>query len=304
LLASPCVGQVFRTGFSRSTRPSPFFSSDCLDTTRGPLGTLKWLIESNNTATTGGDEITNSPNIDPRNLIGRSPLLQCCLFIAVALATAAPRFTGGPSVRVTPDVSVEFLWITDVAWLGKVEVFDNPYGTGIPIVIKQSVDALGEAVAATHQDIIVPVGPALAAHTGYFFRVTATDPTGTFPDLVTPTPLPPFFTSAHTAKESAASLVSLPVYTAREAAQHVGETATITDKVGDVHLSGKGNIFLNMGGTYPDPAFTAFIPARSAAQFPQPQQYKRRTVAVSGKITLQRGKPEIIVTSPAQIHAQ
>jgi hypothetical protein len=191
-----------------------------------------------------------------------------------------------------------------VAWLGKVEVFDNPYGTGTPIVIRQNVDASGEAVAAPQQDIILPVGPALAAHTGYFFRVTATDPTGTFPDLVTPTPLPPFFTGAHAAKESAASLVSLPAYTALEAAQHVGETATITGKVDSVHQSGKGNTFLNMGGTYPNPAFTAFIPARSAARLPQLQQYEGRMVAVSGKITLNRGKPEITITSPAQIRVQ
>ena len=196
------------------------------------------------------------------------------------------------------------MWITDVAWLGKVEVFDNPYGTGTPIVIRQSVDASGKAVAATQQHITVPVGRVLPAHTGYFFRVTATDPTGTFPDLVTPTPLLPFSTGAHAAKPSAASLVSLPVYTAREAAQHVGETATITDKVDRVHQSGKGGIFLNMGSTDPNPAFTAFVPARSAAQFPQPQQYEGRTVAVSGKITSHRGKPEIIVTSPAQIGAQ
>ena len=150
---------------------------------------------------------------------------------------------------MTPNVQVEFRWITDVAWFGKVEVFDNPYGTGAPIVTRQSVDASGGAVAATQQDIMVPVGPALTADTGYFFRVTATDPTGNDPDLVTPTPLPSFFTGAHAAKESAASLVSLPVYTARQAARHVGETATIMDKVDGVHQSGKGNIFLNMGGT-------------------------------------------------------
>src|SRR5215468_7097945 len=109
--------------------------------------------------------ITNGSCIDPRNLIVRSPVLRCFLLIVVALATAAPRFTGGPSVRVSPDVSVEFRWITDVAWLGKVEVFDNPYGAGTPIVIRKSVDASGEAVAAPQQDIILPVGPALAAHT-------------------------------------------------------------------------------------------------------------------------------------------
>jgi DNA/RNA endonuclease YhcR with UshA esterase domain len=92
-----------------------------------------------------------------------------------------------------------------------------------------------------------------------------------------------------------------PTYTALEAAKHVGETATIMDRVDGVHQSGKGNVFLNMGGTYPNQTFTAFIPARSAAQFSQPQQYEGQTVAVSGKITLYRGKPEIIVNSPSQI---
>jgi hypothetical protein len=90
-------------------------------------------------------------------------------------------------------------------------------------------------------------------------------------------------------------------YTAGEAAKHVGETATVTDRVEGVHQSAKGHIFLNMGGKYPNQAFTAFIPSASAAQFPNTQQYEGQTVAVSGKITLYRGKPEIIVNSPSQI---
>jgi hypothetical protein len=60
-------------------------------------------------------------------------------------------------------------------------------------------------------------------------------------------------------------------------------------------------IFLNIGGKYPNQAFTAFIPSASAAQFSNPQQYEGRTVAVSGKIALYKGKPEIIVNSPSQI---
>jgi hypothetical protein len=51
--------------------------------------------------------------------------------------------------------------------------------------------------------------------------------------------------------------------TAAEAAKHVGEIATVTDRVDGVHQSGKGNIFLNMGGKYPNQAFTAFIPSAS-----------------------------------------
>ena len=70
------------------------------------------------------------------------------------------------------------------------------------------------------------------------------------------------------------------------------------------HQSGKGNIFLNMGGKYPNQAFTAFIPAGSASQFSNAQQYDGKTVAVTGKIQLYKGKPEIIVNSPSQISAQ
>jgi len=99
-------------------------------------------------------------------------------------------------------------------------------------------------------------------------------------------------------------IAQTPSYTATEAAKHVGETAMVADRVDGVHQSGKGNIFLNMGGKYPNQAFTAFIPAASAGQFPQPQQYEGRTVAVSGKITLYHGKPEIVVNSSSQISAK
>jgi DNA/RNA endonuclease YhcR with UshA esterase domain len=98
-----------------------------------------------------------------------------------------------------------------------------------------------------------------------------------------------------------ASCQSTPNYKATEAARHVGESATVTDRVDGVQQLGKGNTFLNMGGKYPNQAFTAFIPSENAAQFPHAQQYKGRVVSVSGKITLHKGKPEIVVTSPAQI---
>ena len=52
-----------------------------------------------------------------------------------------------------------------------------------------------------------------------------------------------------------------PTYTAAEAAKHVSETATVKNRVDGFHQSGKGNVFLNMGGKYPNQVFTAFIPS-------------------------------------------
>ena len=101
-----------------------------------------------------------------------------------------------------------------------------------------------------------------------------------------------------------ATAETAPVYVAAEAAKHVGETVTVMDRIDGVYQSGEGNIFLTMGGAYPNQVFAAFIPSTSASKFLNPQQYEGRTVSVSGKITLYQGKPEIIVTSPSQIVAQ
>ena len=89
--------------------------------------------------------------------------------------------------------------------------------------------------------------------------------------------------------------------TAAEAAKYVGQIATVTDKVDGVHQSERGNIFLNLGGKNPNQIVTAFIPAASAGDFSNPQQYDGKIVAVSGKITLSQGKPEILVTNVSQI---
>ena len=69
----------------------------------------------------------------------------------------------------------------------------------------------------------------------------------------------------------------------------------------NVHHSKKGNVFLNMGGQYPNQLFAGFIPASSAANVPNPQQYEGKTVSLSGKIVLYRGNPEIVVSSSSQL---
>jgi hypothetical protein len=89
-------------------------------------------------------------------------------------------------------------------------------------------------------------------------------------------------------------------YTPQDAAKHVGETCTIIGTV-DGFKQSKGRIFLDMGGRYPNQAFTAYIPPESAAQFADAAKYEGRTISVSGTITLYKGRPEIKVNSPSQI---
>lgn len=131
-------------------------------------------------------------------LLPAAPIVVGVLLLLLLLPAPAraAQFVDGPSVRVDPNNQVEFKWQTDLAWFGRVEVFDNPEGSGTSIAVKRSEDEFDEPIVATVHTVTLAVPSPLEADTGYFFRVTATDPTGSDPDLVTPAPLPPFFTGA------------------------------------------------------------------------------------------------------------
>jgi hypothetical protein len=103
-------------------------------------------------------------------------------------AVANAAFNLGPSVRVSPNYSVEFRWSADFVGSGKVEIFDNPDGSGTPIDSKS-------VPPANDQTITWNVGGILKADTAYYFKVTHID--GIIPDLTNgPPPYPPFFTGA------------------------------------------------------------------------------------------------------------
>jgi hypothetical protein len=92
-----------------------------------------------------------------------------------------------------------------------------------------------------------------------------------------------------------------------QAKDHVGATATVCGKVADArHLeSASGPTFLNFDKPYPDHTFTAFIAGENRAKFGTPEkEFAEKDVCVTGAIVLFNGKPEIVLTDPAQIKLQ
>lgn len=96
--------------------------------------------------------------------------------------------------------------------------------------------------------------------------------------------------------------------TCAEAAQHVGETKTVCGLVvGTKYLetskSGKKPTFLNFEKPFPNHTFTVVITGANRAKFTEAPEvaFKDKTVCVTGKITVNRNKPEIEVTEPSQI---
>jgi DNA/RNA endonuclease YhcR with UshA esterase domain len=89
-----------------------------------------------------------------------------------------------------------------------------------------------------------------------------------------------------------------------DAASNVGKKLTVRGVVDEVHTSSRGNIFLNMGGHYPNQAFTGFIRASDASEFANVHAVQGKPASISGTIKLYKGKPEIELQSATQLIAK
>jgi DNA/RNA endonuclease YhcR with UshA esterase domain len=88
-----------------------------------------------------------------------------------------------------------------------------------------------------------------------------------------------------------------------KAREHIGEQATVIGVVSDVHVTPKGDVFLNFGGKFPNMIFTA-VSFKNAIPAVQLMALKGRRISVSGKIKEYNGQVEIVLDSMEQISKQ
>ena len=94
-------------------------------------------------------------------------------------------------------------------------------------------------------------------------------------------------------------------YAAAQAAAHIGETATIEGPVSGTHVDARsGAGFIDMGGRYPNQTFTGFIPRGALGRFGDLSRYEGKSLGITGTVRDYRGRPEIILSDPGQVHAQ
>ena len=96
-----------------------------------------------------------------------------------------------------------------------------------------------------------------------------------------------------------------PIVAAREAHTAVGGTATVCGRVDDAAFArsvrGKPT-FLNLGGSYPNHAFTIVIWEADRARFGRPEvSLLGAQVCVTGRVETHRGKPQVVVSHPDQL---
>jgi DNA/RNA endonuclease YhcR with UshA esterase domain len=104
---------------------------------------------------------------------------------------------------------------------------------------------------------------------------------------------------------SSAQAQTATVIPANEAAAHVGEYATVEGFVAKVFTSKSGDAFLNIGASYPNQTFTGWIPPGSAvSKSPLLSVIEGKHVRITGRIEIDRGKPEIRINAVEQLEVE
>ena len=91
---------------------------------------------------------------------------------------------------------------------------------------------------------------------------------------------------------------------AKDVAQHMNENVTVCGKIfGTKLLDGPNITFLDMGAAHPNQLLTVVIKSEDRSKFTgKPEdEYKDKNVCVTGTIINFKGKPEIVLSDPANI---
>jgi DNA/RNA endonuclease YhcR with UshA esterase domain len=86
-----------------------------------------------------------------------------------------------------------------------------------------------------------------------------------------------------------------------DAPQHLDQTVTVEGTVSEVYTARSGVTFINMGGRYPDQAFTGVIFADDAVKFPNVDSLTGKVVDITGRVQTYKGRREIIINDSAQL---
>jgi DNA/RNA endonuclease YhcR with UshA esterase domain len=104
---------------------------------------------------------------------------------------------------------------------------------------------------------------------------------------------------------AAASAQAQTVVAAADAPKHVGETVTVEGTVSAVHTDSRSGVtFIDMGGRFPDQAFTGVVFKADAGKFPNVESLTGKVVDITGPVHAYKGKPETILNDPAQLKAK
>src|ERR1700689_47899 len=100
---------------------------------------------------------------------------------------------------------------------------------------------------------------------------------------------------------AAASAHAGTIISAAAAPKQAAETVTVEGTVSAVHTDSRSGVtFIDMGGRFPDQAFTGVIFKDDAGKFPNVESLTGKVVDMTGPVHDFKGKPETVLNDPAQ----
>jgi len=81
----------------------------------------------------------------------------------------------------------------------------------------------------------------------------------------------------------------------------IGKNISIEAIVTQVIMAQNGNLYLNLGGRYPNQKLSLVAFPENVFLIPEPEKYEGETIIAQGKLSLYNGKPQIIIDKPGQI---
>jgi hypothetical protein len=132
------------------------------------------------------------------------------------------------------------------------------------------------------------------------FLFAACKPNEPKPEIQPPAPALPVVTNQNAAPVPTNAVETATAISPAEAKNHIGEMVTVKGQVVSVHVSKKGDVFLDLGGKYPNAPFTA-VCFKEAIPTADLKALQGKTVSITGKVKDYQGRIEIILDTAAQI---
>jgi DNA/RNA endonuclease YhcR with UshA esterase domain len=100
----------------------------------------------------------------------------------------------------------------------------------------------------------------------------------------------------------AAPALAQTVIPPEDCPKYLGKTVTVEGTVSEVHIDPHSGVtFIDMGGRFPNEAFTGVIFKDDASKFPDVSSLTSKVIDITGRAKDYKGRCEIIVNDPAQI---
>ena len=102
-------------------------------------------------------------------------------------------------------------------------------------------------------------------------------------------------------QEIAENKIKEPIISLNSLKSNIGKYVVLEVVISQVIMAQNGNLYLNIGGRYPNHKMSLVVFPENVKLLPEPEKYEGKKVIIKGKLSLFKNIPQIIIESPGQL---